>query len=76
MYHHRAGHWVVEGIAEVTSGDDALLMSDNQSAYTPIGQTHRLSNPGKQDLVLIEVQSGSHLGEDDIVRFDDVYARR
>ena len=76
MHHHRAEHWVVvEGTAEVTNGDDAFLMSENQSTYIPIGQTHRLSNPGKQDLVLIEVQSGGYLGEDDIVRLEDVYAR-
>ena len=76
MHHHRAEHWVVvEGTAEVTNGSDTFLMSENQSTYIPIGQMHRLSNPGKQDLVLIEVQSGSYLGEDDIVRFDDVYAR-
>lgn len=76
MHHHRAEHWVVvEGTAEVINGDDTFLMSENQSTYIPIGQTHRLSNPGKRDLVLIEVQSGSYLGEDDIVRFDDVYAR-
>ena len=76
MHHHRAEHWVVvEGTAEVTNGDDTFLMSENQSTYIPIGQTHRLSNPGKQDLILIEVQSGSYLGEDDIVRFEDAYAR-
>ena len=76
MHHHRAEHWVVvEGTAEVTNGDKTFLMSENQSTFIPIGQTHRLSNPGKQDLVLIEVQSGGYLGEDDIVRFEDAYAR-
>ena len=77
LHHHRSEHWiVVEGTAEVTNGDDTFLMSENQSTYIPLGQMHRLSNPGKQDLVLIEVQSGSYLDEDDIVRFDDLYARQ
>ena len=76
MHHHRAEHWiVVEGTAEVTNGENTFLMAENESTFIPIGQTHRLTNPGKRDLVLIEVQSGSYLGEDDIVRFDDVYAR-
>ena len=76
MHHHRAEHWVVvEGTAEVTNGDKKFLMSENESTYIPIGQTHRLTNPGKQNLVLIEVQSGSYLGEDDIVRFKDEYSR-
>ena len=66
---------MVEGTAGVTNGDETFLMSENESTYMPIGQTHRLSNPGKQDLILIKVQSGSYLGEVDIVRFDDVYAR-
>lgn len=76
MHHHRAEHWiVVQGTAEVTNGNDTFLLSENQSTYIPIGQTHRLSNPGKQNLILIEVQSGGYLGEDDIVRFDDLYDR-
>lgn len=75
-HHHRAEHWVVvEGTAKVTNGDDTFLMAENQSTYIPIGQTHRLSNPGKQDLILIEVQSGGYLGEDDIVRLEDDYDR-
>jgi len=76
MHHHRAEHWiVVSGTAEVTRGDDVLLLSENQSTYIPLGVTHRLRNPGKVPLELIEVQSGSYLGEDDIVRFEDVYGR-
>ena len=77
MHHHRAEHWiVVSGTAEVTRGDEVLLLSENQSTYIPLGVTHRLRNPGKVALELIEVQSGSYLGEDDIVRFEDVYGRR
>jgi mannose-1-phosphate guanylyltransferase/mannose-6-phosphate isomerase len=76
MHHHRAEHWVVvSGTAKVTCGDAVSLLSENQSTYIPIGMTHRLENPGKLPLHLIEVQSGSYLGEDDIVRFDDVYQR-
>ncbi|MCA0197268.1 MAG: mannose-1-phosphate guanylyltransferase/mannose-6-phosphate isomerase [Proteobacteria bacterium] len=76
MHHHRAEHWiVVSGTAEVTRGDEILLLSENQSTYIPLGVTHRLRNPGKVPLELIEVQSGSYLGEDDIVRFEDVYGR-
>ncbi|MBA2722797.1 MAG: mannose-1-phosphate guanylyltransferase/mannose-6-phosphate isomerase, partial [Methylibium sp.] len=76
MHHHRAEHWiVVSGTAEVTCGDKTLLLSENQSTYIPLGQTHRLANPGKLPLELIEVQSGSYLGEDDIVRFEDTYGR-
>jgi mannose-1-phosphate guanylyltransferase/mannose-6-phosphate isomerase len=77
MHHHRAEHWiVVSGTAEVTVGDKVILLSENQSTYIPLGQTHRLANPGKVPLELIEVQSGSYLGEDDIVRFEDTYGRR
>ena len=77
MHHHRAEHWiVVSGTAEVTRGEDVLLLSENQSTYIPLGVTHRLRNPGKVALELIEVQSGSYLGEDDIVRLEDVYGRR
>lgn len=76
MHHHRAEHWVVvEGTARVTNGDQEITLSENQSTYIPIGVTHRLENLGKTDLTLIEVQSGSYLGEDDIVRFDDIYGR-
>lgn len=76
MHHHRAEHWVVvSGTAEVTRGDEVILLSENQSTYIPLGVTHRLRNPGKLPLELIEVQSGSYLGEDDIVRFEDQYGR-
>ena len=76
MHHHRAEHWiVVSGTAEVTRGDDVILLTENQSTYIPLGVTHRLKNPGKLPLELIEVQSGSYLGEDDIVRFEDSYGR-
>ena len=76
MHHHRAEHWiVVSGTAEVTRGEEVLLLSENQSTYIPLGVTHRLRNPGKVALELIEVQSGSYLGEDDIVRLEDVYGR-
>lgn len=76
MHYHRAEHWVVvSGSALVTRGEEVTLLSENESIYLPIGVTHRLENPGKLPLHLIEVQSGSYLGEDDIVRFDDVYKR-
>ena len=76
MHHHRAEHWiVVRGTAKVTNGDRSVIISENQSTYIPIGQVHRLENPGLVPLELIEVQSGTYLGEDDIVRFDDVYGR-
>lgn len=76
MHHHRAEHWiVVKGTAKITRGDKELLLSENQSTYIPLGVTHRLENPGKIPLELIEVQSGSYLGEDDIVRFEDTYGR-
>ncbi|MBK9521649.1 MAG: mannose-1-phosphate guanylyltransferase/mannose-6-phosphate isomerase [Rhodocyclaceae bacterium] len=75
-HHHRAEHWiVVTGTAEITNGDKVLLLSENQSTYIPLGETHRLANPGTIPLEIIEVQSGSYLGEDDIVRFDDNYGR-
>lgn len=77
MHHHRAEHWiVVSGTAEITNGEQVLLLSENQSTYIPLGQVHRLANPGKVPLEIIEVQSGSYLGEDDIVRFDDSYGRK
>lgn len=76
MHHHRAEHWVVvTGTARVTRGDETFIVSENQSTYIPIGVTHRLENPGKVRLEMIEVQSGPYLGEDDIVRFEDVYGR-
>lgn len=76
MHHHRAEHWiVVSGTAKVTNGDETYLVTENQSTYIPIGQVHALENPGVIPLELIEVQSGSYLGEDDIVRFEDKYGR-
>jgi mannose-1-phosphate guanylyltransferase/mannose-6-phosphate isomerase len=76
MHHHRAEHWVVvRGRAEVVNGDDTMFLEEDQSTYIPVGAKHRLTNPGKFPLELIEVQSGSYLGEDDIVRFEDVYGR-
>ncbi|WP_016957917.1 mannose-1-phosphate guanylyltransferase/mannose-6-phosphate isomerase [Catenovulum agarivorans] len=76
MHHHRAEHWiVVSGTAKVTNGDKELLLTENQSTYIPVGVIHALENPGKVPLELIEVQSGSYLGEDDIVRFEDRYGR-
>ena len=76
MHHHRAEHWVVvSGTASVTCGDLVTLLSENQSTYIPLGTTHRLENPGKVDLHIIEVQSGTYLGEDDIVRLEDIYKR-
>ncbi|PHR99365.1 MAG: mannose-1-phosphate guanylyltransferase/mannose-6-phosphate isomerase [Oceanobacter sp.] len=76
MHHHRAEHWVVvSGTAKVTNGDDTFLVTENESTYIPIGQIHALENPGKVELEMIEVQSGSYLGEDDIVRFEDKYGR-
>ena len=75
-HHHRAEHWiVVEGTAKVTVDSEVKLVSENQSVYIPLGAVHRLENPGKLDMVLIEVQTGSYLGEDDIIRHEDVYAR-
>lgn len=76
MHHHRAEHWiVVSGTGRVTRGDEVIMLSENQSTYIPLGVKHRLENPGVVPLELIEVQSGSYLGEDDIVRFEDVYGR-
>ena len=76
MHHHRAEHWVVvTGTAKVRCGDKTTLLSENESTYIPLGELHQLSNPGKVDLELIEVQSGSYLGEDDIERFEDAYGR-
>ncbi len=76
LHHHRAEHWIiVQGTAKVTCGDKEFIMSENESTYIPLGEKHRLENTGKIPLELIEVQTGSYLGEDDIVRFDDVYGR-
>jgi mannose-1-phosphate guanylyltransferase len=76
MHHHRSEHWiVVGGVAKVVNGEAELLLHANESTYIPAGHKHRLENPGQVDLVLIEVQTGSYLGEDDIVRFQDVYGR-
>ena len=76
MHHHRAEHWVVvHGTAEITNGEQVMVLTENQSTYIPLGQKHRLSNPGTLPLELIEVQSGVYLGEDDIVRFEDRYGR-
>jgi mannose-1-phosphate guanylyltransferase/mannose-6-phosphate isomerase len=77
MHHHRAEHWIiVKGTARITRGEEVFLLSENQSTYIPLGVTHRLENPGKFPLEMIEVQSGSYLGEDDIVRFEDTYGRK
>jgi len=76
MHHHRAEHWiVVQGTAEVVCGEQTMILSEDQSTYIPLGTKHRLSNPGVIPLELIEVQTGSYLGEDDIVRFEDIYGR-
>ena len=75
-HHHRSEHWiVVQGTAKVTVDGEVRLLSENQSVYIPLGAIHRMENPGKVDMVLIEVQTGSYLGEDDIIRYEDVYAR-
>jgi mannose-1-phosphate guanylyltransferase/mannose-6-phosphate isomerase len=76
LHHHRAEHWVVvTGTARVTRGDETFIVSENQSTYIPLGVKHRLQNPGKVPLEIIEIQSGTYLGEDDIVRFEDTYGR-
>jgi mannose-6-phosphate isomerase-like protein (cupin superfamily) len=76
MHYHRAEHWIVaSGTALVTRGEKQFLLRENESTYIPMGETHRLENPGKVPLDIIEVQSGSYLGEDDIVRFEDGYGR-
>ena len=77
MHHHRSEHWiVVSGTAKVTCGDREMILGSNQSTYVPQCTTHRLENPGVINLVLIEVQNGQYLGEDDIIRFSDDYARQ
>ena len=76
MHHHRSEHWVVvQGTAEVEIDGNKLRLSENESTYIPLGSKHRLSNVGKIPLELIEVQSGSYIGEDDIVRLEDLYGR-
>jgi mannose-1-phosphate guanylyltransferase/mannose-6-phosphate isomerase len=76
MHHYRAEHWiVVKGTAEITNGDQVITLSENQSTFIPLGQKHRLTNPGTIPLEIIEVQSGSYLGEDDIVRYEDTFGR-
>jgi len=76
LHYHRAEHWiVVRGTARVTRGEETFLLTENESTYIPPGTRHRLENPGKLPLEIIEVQSGAYLGEDDIVRFEDVYGR-
>jgi len=75
-HHHRAEHWiVVKGTASIQRGEESLLLSENQSTYIPLRVVHRLENPGRIDLEMVEVQSGSYLGEDDIVRLQDSYGR-
>lgn len=75
-HHHRSEHWVVvEGTAIVQVGEDEQTITENQSVYIPLGEVHRLSNPGKFPMQLIEVQTGAYLGEDDIVRYEDIYNR-
>ncbi|HMD72352.1 MAG TPA: cupin domain-containing protein, partial [Steroidobacteraceae bacterium] len=77
MHHHRAEHWVVvSGTARITCDEKVFLLSENQSTYIPVGSTHRIENPGKVFLHIVEVQSGAYLGEDDIVRFEDNYGRK
>jgi mannose-1-phosphate guanylyltransferase/mannose-6-phosphate isomerase len=76
LHHHRAEHWiVVSGTAQITRGEETFILEENQSTFIPLGAKHRIANPGKIPLHIIEVQSGSYLGEDDIVRFEDVYGR-
>jgi mannose-1-phosphate guanylyltransferase/mannose-6-phosphate isomerase len=76
MHHHRSEHWiVVRGMAKVVNGERELFVNTNESTYIPAGHQHRLENPGILNLVMIEVQSGAYLGEDDIVRFEDKYGR-
>jgi mannose-1-phosphate guanylyltransferase/mannose-6-phosphate isomerase len=75
-HHHRSEHWiVVAGTAEVTIGEETKLVTENESVYIPLGAVHRMANPGKLPMYLIEVQTGAYLGEDDIVRYEDIYNR-
>jgi mannose-1-phosphate guanylyltransferase len=76
MHHKRSEHWtVVSGIATVINGDQTLTLNPNESTFIPVGNKHRLQNNGSEDVVLIEVQCGDYFGEDDIVRFQDIYGR-
>lgn len=76
MHHHRSEHWVViQGTAKVIKGEEEYILSENESIYIPIGEKHRLENPGLIPLKIVEVQNGSYVGEDDIVRFEDAYGR-
>ena len=76
LHHHRAEHWVVvSGTAEITNGDSTYVLKENESTFIAVGQRHSLKNPGDVPLEIIEVQSGTYLGEDDIVRFEDLYGR-
>jgi mannose-1-phosphate guanylyltransferase/mannose-6-phosphate isomerase len=76
MHHHRSEHWVVlSGVAEVVNGNKEHTIRSNESTFIPAGRKHRLTNTGGEDLVIIEVQTGSYVGEDDIVRFEDIYGR-
>jgi mannose-1-phosphate guanylyltransferase/mannose-6-phosphate isomerase len=76
LHYHRAEHWVVvKGVAKVTIGDQVITLGENQSTYIPKGKIHRLTNPGSSNLEIIEVQSGEYLGEDDIIRIEDIYGR-
>ena len=76
-HHHRAEHWVVvSGTALITKGDEKFTLSEDQSSYIPLGVVHRMENPGKIPLSIIEIQSGSYLGEDDIIRLEDKYGRQ
>jgi mannose-1-phosphate guanylyltransferase len=76
MHRHRSEHWVVvSGMARVVNGEKEIFVKTNESTFIPAGHRHRLENPGLLDLVMIEVQSGDYLGEDDIIRFDDIYGR-
>jgi mannose-1-phosphate guanylyltransferase/mannose-6-phosphate isomerase len=75
-HHHRSEHWiVVAGTAEVTMGEEVKLVTENEGVYIPLGAVHRMANPGKLPMYLIEVQTGAYLGEDDIVRYEDIYSR-
>ena len=75
-HRHRSEHWiVVAGTAEVTIGEDTQLVTENQGVYIPLGEKHRMANPGKLPMYLIEVQTGAYLGEDDIIRYEDIYDR-
>ncbi|MBV9575802.1 MAG: phosphomannose isomerase type II C-terminal cupin domain, partial [Gammaproteobacteria bacterium] len=77
LHQHRSEHWVVvEGVAQIRNGEQSYLLNKNESTFVPMNTPHRLSNPGETDLIIIEVQSGLYLGEDDIIRLDDAYGRK